>query len=89
MTSQGVLFIVVTAGQLSKVETSIRDALIPSARGRVKVISDASAKEYKTDIGNCVARDMIAIMAAYPPCPENRLLIERDVKASINDMSGW
>jgi len=89
MASQGVLFIVVTAGQLSKVETSIRDVLIPSARERVRVISDASAKEYKTDIGYCVARDIIAIMAAYPPCPGNRLLIERDVKASIVDLSGW
>lgn len=89
MASTGVLFIVVTASQLLKVETSIRELLIPSARQRVKILSDAAAKKYTTDIGISVAREMTATMAAYSPSPKNRLLIERDVDASIVELTDW
>jgi len=89
MTSKGVLFIVVTASRLSRIESSIRDMLVPSARESVKILTDVDANKYTTDIGFSVARDLTDIMSTYVPCPENRLLVERDVKASIADLFEW
>ncbi len=89
MAPKGVLFIVVATTRSVEVENSIRDTLVPSARESVKVLTDVDAKNYTTDIRARVTRDLINIISTFAPHPKNRLLVERDVNASIANLFEW
>lgn len=87
--TEGILFLIVPTSSLAKLEREINKWIVPRARGAVKVLSDATAASFSTDIGRNVAEELIDIISAHPRHQKNRLLIERDVNCSIANIIEW
>lgn len=89
METRGILFLVLPASRVPKVQVFIDQMIVPSERCSVKILSDERAASFSTDVKSAVAQDLIDHLQSYRACSENRLLIDRDVVCSIGELTGW
>lgn len=87
--SNGILFIVLPESSVAKVQTAIRELIVPDKCNFVQVLSTASTAALSTDVSRRIVQDLTGRISAYPQCEDNRLIVGHEVKFSITDLTDW
>jgi len=87
--SHGVLFLVLSAGSVAKVQAMLTMLIVPDAANAVVILDDASAEHFTTNVKTEVTKGMIGQLEMYPAHIENRLIIDSRARCDMADLKSW
>lgn len=84
----GILFLILPESSEATVTAFVRDLIVPDKRGTVKILNDTGISASR-DMRNQTTALLIERISAYPAHPDNRLLIHREARCSIVELTDW